>query len=484
MPTRTFSQQLQLLLEPLPSGTQFNVYDVRTQPTPCQLFRDEKTTSQHHLILVTGTTSIKEEADSANDVHHQDLQRQEQGEKQQQLVCGIEADEFETVHSNGVIEKTVYIGKVDTTGAFKGIVSKVVRAYIKSVSPCTVHVFARSQRQYLFHQSANNNDKQVLPDRDLLRWWYKLLTVSLEQTKQEQKPTKNTTTTTTAKSGLFGSWWKWMTSGSKNSNNASASVMRKQRVGWLSIPSIDDEQSANYEIGRKKDASSSSLWKYGYPYDPEAEAAEVLPRFEDDAKSRLLKSFKGNDDDDKMTVKDFWATLGITEECGHHLTGFFVVQLDDESDNTVEKEGCKEITRDRYTLLWNHFMNLNFEDVASNKKSTEKFIAKWKAMDLDECTVIHTNGPARPVTTIGETTTAASSSAAPTTEPKHINVLPTLSIKRRNPPSNEKVNVLSSTSIRRKRTLKETGGESDKAQILTDNNAATPIEQSKKSRTS
>ncbi|KAI8143236.1 histone acetylation protein-domain-containing protein [Fennellomyces sp. T-0311] len=261
-------------------------------------------------------------------------------------------------------KKTLYIGKVDSTGTHRGVISKVIQAYVKSETPCRVHVFARSQPQYLFHRSAMNKDKPVLSDRDLIRWWYKVLS--------------------------FGQ-------------------------GWWSIPGIDDEASARHELGRPKQGG----WKYGYPYDPDARAAQVVPRFNDDAKSRLLN--KGED----MSVKDFWTMLGITEECGHHLTGFFVADVDGPSGGPREKRG---IDGEEYTLFWNYFMDLSFEDSDSVTESTWKLVSKWTQLGFGDPARFVTRGP------------AYSPTAQP---PNRVNVLSTA---KRKP----EVNTLSASAIRRR----------------------------------
>ncbi|KAG2227420.1 hypothetical protein INT45_007445 [Circinella minor] len=456
MPSKTFAQYLDQLLKPLESGTQFNIYDVQTQSTLSELFQYKKTTLQHHLILVTGikTKNIIDDNNS--------------NEQNYQLICGIEADEYMTVHDNGELEKTLYIGKVDTTGTreFKGVVNRVLQAYIKSVSPCTVHVFARSQPQYLFHLSARNKDKQVLSDRNLIRWWYKVLTACLEQHQQQKEEVKKEETLN-EKPGLFGSWWKWMTYSNDSTckeQTKSNNIIQKQATGWLSIPSIDDEQSTWYEIGEKPDLS---VWRYGFPYDPNAIAVKVLPRFEDDAKARLLKTFEGHGDDNtNMSVKDFWAMLGITEECGHHLTGIFVVKLD--SNNSKSKKDMedvsKEIKREEYTIFWNYFMNLNFESEKNNKKSTKKFVTKWNSMKLDEPLTVNTSGSARSVKSTNITTidtSAAPFSSVLTSDPRQVNILSTSDIKHQSSSSTniiptrsasepKQVNILSTSTIKRR----------------------------------
>ncbi|KAI7851916.1 histone acetylation protein-domain-containing protein [Circinella umbellata] len=454
MPSKTFAQHLDQLLKPLESGTQFNIYDVQTESSLSELFQDKKSTLQHHLILVTGIKTKNIISDN--------------NEQNYQLICGIETDEYMTVHDNGELEKTLYIGKVDTTGTpeFKGVVNRVLQAYIKSVSPCTVHVFARSQPQYLFHLSARNKNKQVLSDRNLIRWWYKVLTACLEQNRQQKEEDKKEEILS-EKPGLFGSLWKWMASSNDSTSREqtkSSNTIQKQATAWLSIPSIDDEQSTWYEIGEKPDLS---VWRYGFPYDPNAIATNVLPRFEDDAKARLLKTFEGHGDDNtNMSVKDFWAMLGITEECGHHLTGIFVVKLDGSNSKNKKDVGniSKEIKREEYTIFWNYFMNLNFENEKNNKKSTKKFVTKWNSMKLGEPLIVNTSGSARSVKSANLTTintSAAPSSSILTSDPKQVNILSTSEIKHRSSSNineiltrstskSKQVNVLSTSSIKRR----------------------------------
>ncbi|KAI8098187.1 histone H3-K56 acetyltransferase, partial [Gilbertella persicaria] len=193
--------------------------------------------------------------------------------EQEGFLCGLETYEYKLKNRH-----IVYISKVDTTQTFekfKGLTARIVQSYIASLPPLSsVFVFARAQPQYLFARSAENKQKKALNDRDLVYWWLSVL-----------------------------------------------NKVPVESEGWWSVPGIDDQTSALIEIGAKRRGWRSSdkvQWHYGTSYPPEAEADQVIPRFEDDAKSRLLRNT------DKMTVVDFWNLLSIGEECGSgKVTGFF-----------------------------------------------------------------------------------------------------------------------------------------------------------------
>lgn len=157
----TFEQRLQDSLEALPGGFKVHVHQVACQPSKHQLYVNrEPATHVQRLILV-----------------------RLEDERLDAFVCGLEVDEY-TLEDKETKERVVYIAKVDTTGAFSkqrgNVTRRLLEAYLASVAPCSVYVFARSQPQYLFHLSANNQDKRVLDDRGLIRWWRGVLTKCLQ----------------------------------------------------------------------------------------------------------------------------------------------------------------------------------------------------------------------------------------------------------------------------------------------------------------
>lgn len=157
----SFEQRLRHSLEALPSGFKIHVHQLVCQPKKHQLYlQREPATHVQRLLLV------RLENDTMDG-----------------FVCGLEVDEY-TLEDKETMERVVYIAKVDTTGAFSdqrgNVTRRLLEAYLASVAPCSVYVFARSQPQYLFHESALHSDKRVLDDRGLIRWWRSVLTHCLK----------------------------------------------------------------------------------------------------------------------------------------------------------------------------------------------------------------------------------------------------------------------------------------------------------------
>ncbi|OBZ85056.1 hypothetical protein A0J61_06891 [Choanephora cucurbitarum] len=250
------------------------------------------------------------------------------------LLCGLETYHYKLEEEEKPTKNVFYISKVDTSTAlerYKGLTARIVQSYISSL-PCdsSIFIFARAQPQYLFANSAENKCKKILNDRDLVYWWLSVL----------NKVTRSDT-------NLIEGWW--------------------------SIPGIDDLNTALIEIGAKKRGwkpADHIQWNYGTSYLPEAQADLVIPRFDDDAKARLLKSVK-----EKMTVSDFWNLLSIGEECGSgKVSGFFELRLKrSKKEDTFDASETKqiELKNSDFIAFWNKLMSLDFHDQKSRKISTE-----------------------------------------------------------------------------------------------------------------
>ena len=67
----------------------------------------------------------------------------------------------------------VYIDKLDTSGYYqktscaRSLPHCLVQSYLQTLGTCRLHVFARAQPQFLFHESAKNPLKHVLSVRSL-----------------------------------------------------------------------------------------------------------------------------------------------------------------------------------------------------------------------------------------------------------------------------------------------------------------------------
>ncbi|GAA5890617.1 hypothetical protein JCM16303_006675 [Sporobolomyces ruberrimus] len=211
-------------------------------------------------------------------------------------LCAIEASIY-TIPSTST--SILYISKVDTTGLQRPPTSpsspsptkSFVSAFLSyhflfpphSTTRLRVHVFARSQSQYLFPGSADNTtSKRILSDKELSRWWKSTLesaTLSYESaTRSRPLPT-----------------------------SSSSSTLKK----FYLIPGLSYLESLPYVPNLP--TSSTSPWTYSHPYStlpsplfpppspptintsPPTDSElfslpNQIPSFPDDPKSRFLHS--------------------------------------------------------------------------------------------------------------------------------------------------------------------------------------------------
>ncbi|OZJ06283.1 hypothetical protein BZG36_00810 [Bifiguratus adelaidae] len=214
-----------------------------------------------------------------NDALHED-------EDDEVLFCALEVDHYTitaTDPNDASVRDLVYIAKVDTSGYVPqtplGTPTRptrhLIEAYLSCLPPSEVYLFARAQPQYLFHASANNAQKRALNDRQLIRWWKDVLG-SISSAKTER-------------------WWY--------------------------IPGVDTENEAKSLIS---DRTAAGHWVYGYPYAKTDDAWTMIPRFPDDPKTRLLKSYAGN-------------TTSKSEEASQSAVG-------NEDDEEEEEQGANSVT--------------------------------------------------------------------------------------------------------------------------------------------
>ncbi|KAI9011920.1 histone acetylation protein-domain-containing protein [Phycomyces nitens] len=330
---KPFHKELKRLLEPLEKGSRFEIHDVQTIPVPCSKLTGKSTgdfKQTRRLILITAQSLDNPKA----------------------IVCGMEAIEYREYHADGHIDSTVYISKVDTTGypLIKNITGIMVQAYLVSLGPCKVYVFACAQPQYLFRDSAKYSGKKAktLSDRALIGWWRNILS----------HPDL------------------WIIDSHDRSENGSDQGLIKRTKGWWSIPGIDDERQAIHTTGNRLKNVPGIEWKYGYPYDPKADFKDVIPLFEDDTKARLSKALRsssaGDDVDDTMNVEGFWEILGHTEECGAgRLTGFLMLDLSNRPQPSIKDTYEGMVLRSKFTRIWNTMMDLFFDTKEHIEESTK-----------------------------------------------------------------------------------------------------------------
>ncbi|CAG8804189.1 31981_t:CDS:2, partial [Racocetra persica] len=193
------------------------------------------------------------------------------------FVSGVEIYEYHDFDRDLL---NIYISKVDTTGyrpcsstPTKNLLTAYMKFYLEETNvnrqlllkrkTIKFNIFARPHPQYLFHLSEKNPTKRVLNDSELLKWWKNVL---------QQTFLHNTI----------------------------------------------------YIVNGEAENRENLFWQYGYPYSDAEEAIKVIPRFEDDAKSRWLDTAR----ESSLTVKNFWELISIGGEfAGGKQAGFFWVEV-------------------------------------------------------------------------------------------------------------------------------------------------------------
>lgn len=326
----------------------------------------------------------------------------------------------------------LYVSKIDTTGLLKdpapskivtrALLEHYMQQHPRSMQSLRIHVFARSQDQYLFPGSIENKTKRVLDDKNLCKWWRNTLGDAALAAH------KNRT----------------------GSNDIKLFYLLGGYSFLESLPLVSSPPSVQ---------EGQPSWQYGHPYTtippplPTTPGSQVtindlIPAFQDDPKSRYLTSLtssplppagdKGDYDDvmESLTSKklvegntavlqlkiseiekqrdierkrlltrdvdEFWECMGGRQECcAGHVAGFFVVASDvvkptpDVQDSATSQTHTSETAREgppsssdqaslhapehalsyaTYVRLWSAIHNLNY---ASLSAASEGY-AKWK----------------------------------------------------------------------------------------------------------
>lgn len=172
MSTKEYGSLRATISQALPSNFRCKIGYVHTTPKRCDaLFspppgaEPEKTRLSSHFL----TVSIKlKDGNESSDV----------------LVLGIEALIYHTKHLT-----TIFVSKADSTGYLPqqrpSPVRQIATAFLQWLSgkerqnhprrELVISLFARSQSQYLFPGSAENGQKHILDDRQLIKWWARVL---------------------------------------------------------------------------------------------------------------------------------------------------------------------------------------------------------------------------------------------------------------------------------------------------------------------
>lgn len=218
-------------------------------------------------------------------------------------------------------------------------------------------LFARSQNQYLFPGSIENETKHVLDDRQLIKWWCQVLNSLV----QKKRTVKIRTGDARHESNLSLPLDK-----SKTSSAESPQLTREVAVtsdAFIIVPGCDRLEtrrsffppSANHGPGdviTKWHNSFPAEFLVGHDISKSKTALPIrcmIPRLPDDPKARYCDDLDGAGTDDKgqwkviRSLQQFWETMEFRQECSAgRLVGFIWVTFrpglsHDPSDEGKEK---------------------------------------------------------------------------------------------------------------------------------------------------
>ncbi|KIW99354.1 uncharacterized protein Z518_11342 [Rhinocladiella mackenziei CBS 650.93] len=279
----------------IPAGINLQAYHLSTTPEPtAPLFsslpgqHDEATFCESHFLAISSP-----ENDDGKEI----------------LVFAIEVFIFATTSVT-----TLFVSKADSSGfssrlrAPKGspsIVALITSTFLdfllepRLTNPRVVlSLFARSQIQYLFPGSIENAGKHVLDDRQLIKWWCRIL----DRVRR---------------------------------NHEGNTLQPCQTSAHLVVPGCDKgETKAFFPPSSRQDSISDSKWINSYPVELLVEDSSVpprylIPRLPDDPKSRFLDDLDGDyiDEGGKWrsikSLDQFWEMMSYRQECSAgRLVGF------------------------------------------------------------------------------------------------------------------------------------------------------------------
>lgn len=299
----------------LSEGFQCRVRYIRSPPRKCEpLFAPlpgddpEKTRlSSHFLTASIDTKSQSPETDSS------DI-----------LVLGIET----LVYSTRSLT-TIFVSKADSTGYLPqqrpSPAKAIITTFLKWLAErervkhpnrkVVISLFARSQTQYLFPGSAENPGKHVLDDRQLIKWWARVLDpISTEE----------------------------------HEKGVVATDSESDCQGYITVPGYEAGELRQF-MPPTNTQSTKRKWTPGNPLIEIAETRglpsdapprSVLPRFPDDPKARFMQDLDGEVGiaDDTTTspskrkggkwstirnLDRFWEAMEFRQECSSgRLVGF------------------------------------------------------------------------------------------------------------------------------------------------------------------
>jgi regulator of Ty1 transposition protein 109 len=329
----------------LPKGFNCQVRYTHSPPKPCEpLFspcpgmQPEKTRLASHFLTVS--VPIPDEVKSVGN-----------GSVKASRQVLVFAMEVLVYSSQGLV--TMFVSKADSTGhlpprrpsPIKAIATTFMwwlatqqRRLTKSAgTKFVISLFARAQSQYLFPGSADHGKKHVLDDRQLIRWWARVL------------------------DPLF------------SPNDTSDSPQDLDLQGYMTVPGYHGIETKSFFPSRPNSSEKSPNWLPGNPLVELAEARGIpetaptrclLPRFPDDPKARFMQDL----DDEVGLVEDagslataspskqkngrwksindleqFWETMEFRQECSSgRVVGFLWLVVRPPLNSSQSQDNSRE----------------------------------------------------------------------------------------------------------------------------------------------
>ncbi|KAI9843388.1 MAG: hypothetical protein M1837_006414 [Sclerophora amabilis] len=264
------------LAEALPQDVRFNYYHLCSPPTKCDpIFpappntEPDRTRCESHLLAIATPSKSPTSTENGEEL------------REEQLVYAMEVLIYTTKRLT-----TLFVSKADSTGFLsRAELPPKCASPLKTISSTfishlfdthqrigvrfVVSLFARAQDQYIFPGSVENDEKHVMDDRGLIKWWCRVLDPVLRRNRADNLSGNNTPSATPTTAG--------------------------QAEAYLLVPGLDrHETQALLPPSVKADFAFHKRWHHGHPLlDICSNSGSVPPRcliphFPDDPKARFL----------------------------------------------------------------------------------------------------------------------------------------------------------------------------------------------------
>lgn len=279
----------------IPNGVHFSCYHISTEPvassalfSPAPSQPHEATTCESHFLAISSPAD---------------------GDQKELLIFAVEILIFTTPSLT-----FIFVSKADSSGFSSrlhspknapSVVATVTSTLIDFLLESRLHsrkvvvsLFARAQNQYLFPGSSDNPGKHLLDDRQLIKWWSRVLDRTLRHHDHDPSQTLKV-------------------------------------AAHLVIPGCDQgETKAFFPPASKQDPTTDPKWFISYPVnllvaDASRPPRFLIPRLPDDPKARFLDDLDNDFTDDQghwrsvKSLRDFWEMMSYRQECSAgRLVGF------------------------------------------------------------------------------------------------------------------------------------------------------------------